>query len=238
MLNPLITIVTVVFNDVFGIENTIKSVLNQTYKKIEYIIIDGGSTDGTVEIINRYCDRISLFISEADNGIYDAMNKGILHSNGSWINFMNSGDFFYSSTVLDDIFSRGVDFNSNTVVYGYKFSQGKFYFPYSIDVVYSGIIMGNHQSMFFNVNLCGKSFLMYNTFYRIYSDFDLILRICKKFGNNSLVFKNICVVNYLGGGISSKVSFQKRKEKFQIILFELGVLGLFRALRFKMNISI
>ena len=85
--SPLITVVTVVFNDVQHIEETILSVVNQTYPNIEYIIIDGGSTDGTVDIIKKYEERIAYWVSEPDQGIYDAMNKGIQKATGEWINF-------------------------------------------------------------------------------------------------------------------------------------------------------
>ena len=91
---PLITIITVAYNAVKDIENTILSVLNQTYPNIEYIIIDGGSTDGTLDIIKKYEDKISYWVSEPDKGIYDAMNKGTLKATGVWLNFMNAGDTF------------------------------------------------------------------------------------------------------------------------------------------------
>ena len=99
------SIVTVVFNDVKNIENTMMSVLNQTHSEVEYIVIDGRSTDGTLEKIielSRNNDRIRL-ISESDQGIYDAMNKGISHSNGEFINFMNSGDCFANNSVLSTV---------------------------------------------------------------------------------------------------------------------------------------
>ena len=80
-----ISVITVCYNAVSGIERTIKSVLNQTYEHLEYIVIDGGSTDGTIEVINRYKDKIAYFISEKDNGIYDAMNKGIKVAHGTWL---------------------------------------------------------------------------------------------------------------------------------------------------------
>lgn len=98
-----ITIITVVYNNVLGIEATINSVLNQTYKNIDYIIIDGGSTDGTVEKIKKYVDRISLFISEKDTGIYNAMNKGLVYAKGKWVLFLNSGDWLYAVDTISTV---------------------------------------------------------------------------------------------------------------------------------------
>ena len=86
----LVTVVTVVFNDAEHIEETINSVINQTYDNVEYLVIDGGSTDGTLDILGKYDDQIDYWVSESDKGIYDAMNKGIDLATGEWLNFMNS----------------------------------------------------------------------------------------------------------------------------------------------------
>lgn len=102
-MNPKISVVTVCYNAVAEIERTIKSVINQTYSNVEYIIIDGGSKDGTVDIIKKYADKITYWVSEPDKGIYDAMNKGIIASSGDWINFMNAGDWFSGPRVLNEI---------------------------------------------------------------------------------------------------------------------------------------
>ena len=102
-MNKKNSIVTVSYNAVATIESTILSVINQTYSNVEYIIIDGGSTDGTVDIIKKYQDKISYWISEPDQGIYDAMNKGLKIASGEWINFMNSGDSFVHTEVLENL---------------------------------------------------------------------------------------------------------------------------------------
>jgi len=101
--NPLISVITVVFNGENDLEQTIKSVINQTYNNIEYIVIDGGSTDDTLSIIKKYEDKINYWVSEDDNGIYDAMNKGVGLAQGEWLCFINSGDIFISQNTLFDL---------------------------------------------------------------------------------------------------------------------------------------
>ena len=102
----IISIITVSYNAVKSIERTILSVINQKYANFEYIIIDGGSTDGTIDIIKKYQNNINLWISEPDKGIYDAMNKGIEKARGKWLNFMNAGDTFTNNDVLNNIFNE------------------------------------------------------------------------------------------------------------------------------------
>lgn len=104
MNNPLITIVTVCFNAVDTIEKTIQSVLNQTYQNVEYIVIDGASTDGTQDMINKYRDKLAYYVSEPDGGIYDALNKGVKYAHGDWIGILNCGDLFHDTEVLSNIF--------------------------------------------------------------------------------------------------------------------------------------
>jgi glycosyltransferase involved in cell wall biosynthesis len=99
--HPLVSIITVVYNNVEFIRDAIESVLSQTYPNVEYVVIDGGSTDGTVEIIEEYREKISVIISESDDGIYDGMNKGIIASSGDIIGFLNSDDFYSSSSILE-----------------------------------------------------------------------------------------------------------------------------------------
>ncbi len=101
---PLMSIITVVFNGEKFLEQTIQSVINQTYKNIEYIIIDGGSTDGTLDIIKKYKDKIDYWASEKDEGIYDAMNKGIKVAKGKYLAFINADDW-YEDNALNHVFS-------------------------------------------------------------------------------------------------------------------------------------
>src|SRR5215217_1386671 len=91
---PVLSVITVVYNNVKDIERTMLSVLGQTYKAIEYIVIDGQSTDGTLQVVEKYKSSLAKIISEKDKGIYDAMNKGISLATGNYIIFMNSGDEF------------------------------------------------------------------------------------------------------------------------------------------------
>tara|TARA_B100001057_G_scaffold494535_1_gene591324 strand:+ start:1838 stop:2623 length:786 start_codon:yes stop_codon:yes gene_type:complete len=103
---PLISIITVVLNGEKFLDQTIQSIINQTYKNIEYIIIDGGSTDGTLEIIKKYEDKISYWVSEEDNGIGNAFNKGVKISKGTYINFQGHGDGFISYDALEKVFQN------------------------------------------------------------------------------------------------------------------------------------
>lgn len=96
----LISIITVVYNDANHIGDTVLSVLSQKYQDVDYVVIDGGSTDKTLSILEQYRDNISCLISESDNGIYDAMNKGVANAQGVWVCFMNSGDTFYDANTL------------------------------------------------------------------------------------------------------------------------------------------
>ena len=112
-----ISVITVVYNNVSQIRETMESFFAQTWEDKEYIIIDGGSTDGTVEIIREYADRLAYWCSEPDAGLFDAMNKGISHVTGDWINFLNSGDTFYSEKTLEEVISTAEHTNAD-IIYG------------------------------------------------------------------------------------------------------------------------
>ena len=123
--NEKISVITICYNAEKTIEITIKSVLNQSYKNLEYIIIDGGSKDNTMKIVKRYKDKISSVISEPDNGIYDAMNKGVRIATGEWLNMMNAGDCYTNDEVLNEIFSTSIP-KDKTVIYSDYYTKDVF----------------------------------------------------------------------------------------------------------------
>jgi len=103
---PLVTIITVVYNNIKHIRGAIESVLSQDYERIEYVVIDGGSSDGTQEVIQEYHDKIDIYVSEPDEGIYDALNKGIRHSSGDVIGILHSDDLFCDVSVVSDCIAQ------------------------------------------------------------------------------------------------------------------------------------
>ena len=124
------SIITINYNNCNGLRNTIKSVISQTFKDYEFIIIDGGSSDGSVDIIKEYQHCISYWVSEKDEGVYYAMNKGILKAKGDYINFMNSGDIFYNSEALSTV--ANIQGNYDIIVgrdYHYNEQSHKGYAP-------------------------------------------------------------------------------------------------------------
>jgi glycosyltransferase involved in cell wall biosynthesis len=120
-----VTIITVTRNDVENLRNTIDSVLAQTYENREYIVIDGGSTDGTCELLRGYDHGIDVWLSEPDEGIFHAMNKGAERATGDWVLFLNSGDLFFNNRVLSDCFSETIPANIDAVYGNTVYSYGK-----------------------------------------------------------------------------------------------------------------
>jgi len=227
---PKISVITVVWNDAKGLERTIKSVISQTYENLEFIVIDGGSTDGTLEVIKKYANKIDYWVSEKDNGIYDAMNKGIKVATGTWVNFMNAGDIFVSNNVLNSI--DWDKYNNKVLIYGKKIQNGKVIEPLPLKMLEVGIIHANHQSMFFNKYLLQNE-LYYNIKYKIYGDYELVNRIYIKY-RDKIKYINKIIADFEGGGISSTPSFQKRKDKYMIIYESYGLKYLMKSIIYRL----
>lgn len=162
-MNDVITIVTVCYNCKKDIEKTLLSVINQDYSNIEYIVIDGGSTDGTLDIISKYKCKISKFISEPDKGIYDAMNKAIDMAAGKWINFLNAGDIFVNKCVISDFFKKAKEIKAD-------FLYGDVILSFPFGNYYRNCKNTNwcHQSLFTNTALMKK--YKFDISYRITAD--------------------------------------------------------------------
>lgn len=217
---PVISVVTVSYNARTTIEKTIQSILNQSYSKIEYIIVDGGSTDGTVDIIKQYENRISHWISKPDKGIYDAMNRGISIANGDWLIFMNCGDTFVSDNVLMDVFSTSSDIFSYDVIYGdaiLNLSWAKFLVSSEpLDMIKYHLPFC-HQSVF-----CRSALLKeysFNLKYKLAADYDLFYKLYKigcRFIHVDIALSNYCPE----GGASASNSYKCFCEIKEISLNE------------------
>lgn len=202
MKDPLITIITVCYNCINTIEQTIKSVLVQDYEHIEYIIIDGGSTDGTVEIIKKHSSQISKWISEPDKGIYDAMNKGIGMASGDWIHFRNSGDYFLSIHTISDVFRNGIPEDVAVVhgdcyyVYPGYYTQQK---PAILSIPFNQDMPVLHPATF--VRTCYHKEMLFDLRYKSSSDYNFFYGLCKK--GVIFLYIPIVVATFEIGGFSS-----------------------------------
>jgi len=178
-----ISVVTVVYNSAATIRDAIDSVLRQDHPDVEYIVIDGGSTDGTIDLIKSYGNKISRFVSEKDNGLYDAMNKGIQLATGDVVGIVNSDDLFYNNSVLSRIADAFADNKTDAVIGDIVFfkdgTEGKILRKYSSAKWTPGRFawgyMPAHPSFFFKRSLF-DDLGVYKTDYKIASDYELMIR--------------------------------------------------------------
>lgn len=210
-----ISIVTVCYNSVDTIEETMLSVLNQTYPDVEYIIIDGGSTDGTVDIIKKYADRLTYWVSAPDKGIYDAMNKGIVAASGDYINFLNSGDYFASKDVLAKIAS--LIKRDDILIYGdwnILFSDGSSHFRKSNNIDYFKCDMPFcHQAAFLKTDYIKNH--LFDTRFHIKADYNLMYNVYSE-SADKINRCNVTVCYYDNSGISSKNFIKGYRENYKI----------------------
>ncbi|MDZ4666643.1 MAG: glycosyltransferase family 2 protein [bacterium] len=178
-----LSLITVCYNAGKLIEDTLQSALNQSFKDYELVIIDGGSTDNTLEIIKRFQPQIGTLISEKDNGIYDAMNKGVKAAKGEYVYFLNAGDSFYHSDVLYQIFSNPLTKNADLIYgkvetknepTGVNYTTGK---PVEFSMFYSHYPIC-HQATFAKKALFNQVGF-FNTSYSLVADGDWFIRVFK-----------------------------------------------------------
>jgi glycosyltransferase involved in cell wall biosynthesis len=216
-MQPKLSVITIVYNNVRDIERTMLSVLNQTYRNIEYIIIDGGSKDGTVEVIGKYRTKLAQFISEPDNGIYHAMNKGLALATGDYVLFMNSGDEIYAPETVTEVFESAAAadiYYGETEMYNEQweslgqrrhcapeiFNWKSFRYGMSI----------SHQAIYVKRSLAQP----FDLRYKYSSDIDWVIRVAKN--ASSIVNTHMYVAKYLVGGMSKKKHFASLRERFRI----------------------
>lgn len=202
-----ISVITVVYNNVRTIRTAIESVLSQTYSNIEYIIVDGGSNDGTVEIINEYYDKISLFISEKDDGIYDAMNKGVSKATGDIIGILNSDDLYENNKILELIATQFIIFNDLDILYGdlvyvsnddiSKVVRSWKSCNYD-DTFFERGEVPPHPTLYIKKNVYEIAGL-FNLEYKLASDYEFMIRVFKKYTFKSKYISQVFVKMRLGG---------------------------------------
>jgi len=225
MFNPRLSVITIVYNNVRDIERTIRSVVNQTYTNIEYVIVDGLSNDGTLQVIDKYKSQIAKFISEKDEGIYDAMNKGLALATGDYVIFMNSGDEFYDNETVAAVFAAAEDadiyYGETEMIADEGSSLGQRRHKAPAKFTWRGFKYGmsiSHQAIYIRRSLAEP----YDRRYQLSSDIDWIIRAAKK--AKKIVNVNRYVAKYLVGGMSKKRHRQSLMERFEIMRRNYGLI--------------
>lgn len=211
------SIITINFNDKVGLEKTLDSISNQTFKNFELIVIDGGSVDGSLEIIEKHAKIITNWVSEKDNGIYDAMNKGILKAKGEYLFFLNSGDRLWQSSTLDQVCSLN---KTEDLVYGNyliyndpKSYKSPMFIKFS-DYWYKSVFC--HQTVFIKKSLF-EQYGLYNASLKVVADWEFFVR-CIFLYQVSYRYIDVDIAETDITGLSSTIEGQKiaREERLEI----------------------
>lgn len=214
----LISIITINYNNLYGLKKTIESVLEQTYKQIEYVIIDGGSNDGSKEYIQSKNESITYWVSEPDKGIYDGMNKGIKHINGSYVLFLNSGDTLFNDTIISEFVQQNpiedIVYGDAMLLYGDKKPVRKC-MPVNLKgtTVFTKTV--THQAIFFKSSIFEN--INYDLRYKYIADWVLYNTIVL-LNNGTYRHINLVIVNFDMTGLSSAkenvTHLKKERELF------------------------
>ena len=225
---PKISIITVTYNAEALLERTLKSILTQTYPNKEYIIIDGNSKDNTINIIQKNAHYLDFWLSEPDQGIYDAMNKGIRQASGDYIVFMNAGDTFYKEDTLEKIFEN----NTWADIY---YGEAQMIKPDTLEPAGLRSEFTPHrlpenltwQSMAWGMVVCHQAILVKTTLiedfdlaYQYSSDIDWVIRMLKK--AKTIENTHQIIATYLLGGLSAQKRKKSLKERYQILKKHFG----------------
>jgi len=216
---PKISIVTISFNAEKDIKKTIKSVVNQTYSNIEYIVIDGKSTDGTIDVIKKHENKISKWSTEPDEGLYDAMNKGIKNATGDYIIFMNAGDIFHENKTLSKIFDtkenlQDIYYGETIIVDDNNKNIGMRRLSAPEKLNWKSFKRGmriSHQAFIAKMELVE----LYDLQYKFSADFDWCIKIMKK--TTKIKNTNLIICRYLDGGLTKHNLVPSLKERYKIM---------------------
>lgn len=228
-LTPKFSVITVTYNAEKVLEDTLQSAISQTYRHVEYIIVDGASKDGTIKIIDKYRERIHTVVSEPDKGLYDAMNKGIALATGDYLCFLNAGDSFHEDDTLQQM------------VHSIKGNE----LP---DILYGETAIVDQQSHFLRMRrlsapevlswksfkqgmlVCHQAFFAkrdlvepYDLNYRFSSDFDWCIRVMKK--AHTLHNTHLTIIDYLEEGLTTQNHKASLRERFRIMTKHYGLVS-------------
>ena len=231
--HPKFSIITVTYNADTVLEDTIQSIITQTYKNVEYIIVDGASTDNTLKIIERYRQHIHTVLSEPDKGLYDAMNKGLKLATGDYVCFLNAGDCLHEDDTLQNMVHSVLDTPGESpmpdVMYGHTalvdteghFVQMRRLTPpehLSWKSFKQGMVVC-HQAFFARRELA----VPYNLHYRFSADFDWCIRVMKR--AKTLHNTHLTLIDYLDEGLTTRNHRASLKERFHIMCHHYGTAG-------------
>lgn len=227
----LFTVITVTYNAEQTLMRTLKSVQDQTYPHIEHIIVDGNSTDGTVELIKKHETVQTKWMSEKDNGIYDAMNKATKMATGNYICYLNAGDAFYENNTVEKIISIARQYHLPDILYGETVVVNKL-----------GVFLHNRRLKApVNLNwksfkqgmlVCHQAFIIkrsifepYDLTYHFSADVDWCIRLMKK--SKSIVNTHLVMIKYLNEGMTTANRKASLKERYQIMTKHYGIISTF-----------
>ena len=226
--HPKFSVITVTYNAGKVLEDTIQSVVFQTYRNVEYIIVDGNSKDNTLEIVDKYRNRISQVISEPDKGLYDAMNKGILLATGDYLCFLNAGDEFHDNETLQKMVHTLKGKELPDVIYGETAivdEEGHFLHMRRLSapqtLTWKSFKQGMlvcHQAFFARRELTTAT--PYDLQYRFSADFDWCIRIMKQ--AKDIHNTRLVLVDYLNEGMTTRNHKASLKERFRIMCKHYG----------------
>jgi len=226
MINLKVSIITSVYNNKETIEDSIKSVLSQTHEDIEYILVDGASNDGTVDIIKKYKDKISFFVSERDSGIYDGLNKGIELATGDIVAFLHSDDIYNDENVIKEIVelfkSEDVDSVYGDLVYVDKVDTSKIFRywksgEFTVERLKKGW-MPPHPTFFVKRELYEK-YGKFDLSFKIAADYDFMLRMLGKYQISTAYLPKVLYKMRVGGASNRSIKniIQKSKEDIKAL---------------------